>query len=237
MTGRGTVAIDCLHAELSPQVDRCAVVGVDVIRATTTALTAVDAGRRCFPVASLQAAFELAERLDDPLVAGELGGSKPYGFDIQNSPTEVLAQGEVHRPMILLSTSGTGLLCAAAARTPTYVACLRNWRAQARHLTASHEHVLLMGADTRGEFREEDQLCCARIAAHLVREGFAPTDEFTRRVLDRWASAKDDAFLPSRSVTYLRATGQEHDLQFVLDHVDDLPAVFTMREGEVVRTS
>ena len=53
------------------------VVGIDVIRATTTAVTAVAAGRRCFPVASLEEAVPLAARLANPLLVGELGGNRP----------------------------------------------------------------------------------------------------------------------------------------------------------------
>ena len=146
--------------------------GIDVIRATTTAITAVAAGRRCFPVASIEAALPLAARLVNPLLVGELGGNMPYGFHLQNSPAEMDRSVDLDRPVILLSSSGTGLLSAAAARSRTYAACLRNAAAQARHLIATHERVLLLAGESRGEFRDEDRLCCARIAAPLLAAGF-----------------------------------------------------------------
>src|SRR5947199_942378 len=89
-------------------------VGIDVIRATTTAITAVAAGRRCFPVPSIEAAVPLAARLENPLLVGELGGNMPFGFHFQNSPVEMNRRVALGRPVILLSTSGTALLCEAA---------------------------------------------------------------------------------------------------------------------------
>src|SRR5947209_16344876 len=112
----GTVGIAC-YPSFEDGRGPCAVVGIDVIRATTTAITAVAAGRRCFPVPSLEAAVPLAARLDNPLLVGELGGNMPYGFHLQNSPAEMATPRDAARPVILLSSSGTGLLSAAAARS------------------------------------------------------------------------------------------------------------------------
>lgn len=210
------------------------VVGIDVIRATTTAVTAVHAGRRCFPVASIEEAVPLAGRLHNPLLVGELGGNMPYGFHLQNSPTEMERQVELERPVILLSSSGTGLLTAAAARSRTYAACLRNARAQAQRLIAAHEHVLLLAGEHRIEFREEDRLCCGRIAGALLTAGFEPRNVLVEEIVKRWADAPDDAFMEGRSVRYLADTGQLHDAEFILQHVDDLDSVYEMRHGELV---
>ena len=57
----------------------------------------------------------------------------------------------------------------------------------------------------------------------------------TAQVIERFGDAPDDAFVGGRSATYLRETGQERDLAFVLEHVDDLEAVFVMDAGEVRR--
>ena len=51
--------------------------------------------------------------------------------------------------------------------------------------------------------------------------------------IDRFADAPDEVFLDGRSATYLRDTGQERDLAFILEHVDDLEAVFVVEQGEV----
>jgi 2-phosphosulfolactate phosphatase len=209
------------------------VVAIDVIRATTTAITAVAAGQRLYPAGGIEAAVRLAADLDRPILAGELGGLQPYGFDMQNSPAEMQDLEDSSRPIILLSTSGTRLMAEAADRGVCHAACLRNARAQARRLAQTGADAVILGADSRGEFRDEDRLCAARIARDLVEDGYSPTDRLTAEVLERWGDAPDDAFLQGRSARYLRETAQEHDLEFVLEHIDDLSAAFAVEGGEL----
>jgi 2-phosphosulfolactate phosphatase len=102
----GTVVIDSFPEGVGNYPREFAIVAIDVIRATTTAVTGVSMGRRCFPVDSLEAALELASKLHDPLLVGELGGDVPSGFDMNNSPVELALRIDISRPMILLSTSG-----------------------------------------------------------------------------------------------------------------------------------
>ena len=227
------VTIDCFHEHLAPVAASTAIVAVDVIRATTTAVTAVTLGRRLYPAGSIEAAVRLAADLDRPILAGELGGVQPYGFDLQNSPCQIEALETSQRPIILLSTSGTRLIAEAVRHGVTYVACLRNAASVAAHLAGQERDVLLLGADSRGEFREEDQLCTGRIARVLLQSGWQVADRATEDVLERWGEAPDDAFLEGRSARYLRDTGQQDDLAFVLEHIDDLSTAFVVEQGEV----
>lgn len=231
-----TVVIDFLPESATRYGPGWAAVAIDVIRATTTAVTAASTGRRVFPVPSIEAALPVAAVLDRPVLCGELGGNMPFGFDLTNSPAAVAARADVERPLILLSSSGTQLIhnAGASGADAVYLASLRNAGALVPHLAALHPRVAVMGAGTRGEFREEDQFCCALIAAALVRAGYAAGDELTGQMLERWRAAPADAWLASRSVDYLRRTGQMHDLEFILAHVADLDAVYAVEEGEVV---
>jgi 2-phosphosulfolactate phosphatase len=209
---------------------------VDVIRATTTAVTGVAPTRRCFPTPPpLEAATSLVERLENPpLLLGELGGHKPCGFDLTNSLAAVALRSDTSRPMILLSTSGTKVLREAAKECDAvYTACLRNYSAQVRFLAARHRKVAVIGAGTRGEFREEDQMCCAWIAEGLMTLGYKPRGEQTVKLVERWSGCPVDAFLSSKSVEYLRRTTQRDDLYFILEHIDDVDAVFALKNGEI----
>jgi 2-phosphosulfolactate phosphatase len=209
-----------------------AVVAVDVIRATTTAITAVDAGMRCFPAQTLEEAHELKQTLGDCLLVGELGGSIPDGFDLTNSPATLAAlDGTERRPVVLLSSSGTRMICEARARHTVYVASLRNYTAQA--LALEGRDVTLIGAGSRGEFREEDQLCCAWIAERLVAAGH-DADSETRELIERWRGRPADAITVSESVRYVTRTGQLADLEFILGHVDDVKSAFVLAAGEIV---
>jgi 2-phosphosulfolactate phosphatase len=227
-----TVVIDVFPESVALHRDG-AIVGVDVIRATTTAITAVATGRRVFVVPSLEMAVPLAARLHEPLLVGELGGNMPYGFHVNNSPAEIAVRDDVERPMILLSTSGTRLLTEGAGAEAVYAGCLRNVSALVHHLAANHNRVAVIGAGTRGEFREEDQLGTAWIAAGLVEAGFEPADARTQELIDRWRGASVESILVSGSVAYLRSSGQLDDLDFIVAHVDDIDAVWALHDLEL----
>lgn len=233
MTAR-FVKIDCFIDGFELRYDGFAVVAVDVIRATTTAITAVATGRACYPAASLTDATLLAAKLKNPLLAGELGGNMPYGFHLNNSPAAVAAHTDVSRPVVLLSSSGTRLMCCANGAQAVYAACFRNFSATARYVAPYHSKVALLGAATRGEFREEDQICCAWIARRLVAEGYIPEDAQTIAILDRWGEVPPSHCMVSTSVNYLRNTGQLDDLEFILTHVDDLDSAFILEGDHIV---
>lgn len=210
-------------------------VAVDVMRATTTAVGIVWGGRRCLPVPSLEAAHAVAGRLDRPLLVGELGGRLPDGFELQNSPAAIEGRDDLERPAVLLSTSGTRLLHEASSAGAVYAACLRNLTAQIDQLAMGHRRVAVIGAGTKGEFRLEDQLACARIAAGLIDAGFRAGDGRTLEIVERWREAPVAVCAGGRSAEYLRRTGQLEDLEFVLSRIDDVDAVFRFEGGELRR--
>jgi 2-phosphosulfolactate phosphatase len=232
---RRTVVVDCFPESVEAYRNGYAIVAVDVIRATTTAVTGVALGRRCFPSPTLEAAVPLAAKLTNPLLVGELGGSMPYGFDMNNSPADLAIRTDIHRPMLLLSTSGTKVICGAAESQAIYVACLRNYSATAAYLAAHHPTVAVIGAGSRGEFREEDQLCCAWIAEILVGVGYEPQDAGTAAIIEQWSGKPADVIAVGASADYLHNSGQVRDLEFILVHVDDLDEVYRFERGQVVR--
>lgn len=232
-----TVVIDCFPESIRHYKEGYAIVAVDPIRATTTAVTAVVSGRRCFPVPSIEVALPIAARLDNPLLVGELGGNMPYGFDMNNSPAELSRRNEVYRPMILLSSTGTKLMYDARDCDAAYIACFRNKTSVVNHLIGRHRHVAVIGSGTRGEFREEDQMCCALVAAGLMNDGYRPEDARTVEIVKRWNGQPVDACMHGKSVEYLRKTGQLRDLDFILSHIDDLDAACMIKHDEVVLVS
>jgi 2-phosphosulfolactate phosphatase len=231
------VVIDYLPESVRHYREGYAIVAVDVIRATTTAISSVAGGWRCFPVSSLEHALPLAARLQHPLLVGELGGNMPYGFDVTNSPAKLAQRPDNSRPIILLSSSGTRLICDAESADAVYLACFRNVMATAKFILGRHNRVAVIGAGTRGEFREEDQMCCAMVAAELIACGFESEDTNTTEIIRRWQNADPDAWLDSKSVNYLRDSDQVDDLEFVLRHRDDIDAVFMMKHDEVTLVS
>jgi 2-phosphosulfolactate phosphatase len=222
----GTVVIDCFPESAARYKRHHAIVAIDVIRATTTATTALACGRRVFPAQTTDEAVALARTLDAPMLVGELGGHMPVGFDVTNSPAQVAILPEVQRPMVLVSSSGTQLILSSVGSEGVYVACLRNYAVVACHLAGRHQRIAVLGAGTRGQFRREDQLGCALVAKHLFDLGYFPENHNTEDYVHRWTSGSIGEALTAvqegNSADYLRRSGQLADLDFVLTHVNDL---------------
>ena len=228
------VVIDCFPCSVEKYTTGYAVVAIDVIRATTSAITAVMAGRRCFPVATLADAQRMKSTLGYCLLAGELNGDVPAGFDLNNSPAELAETDDQFRPIVLLSTSGTQLMCSSLKCDSAYVACFRNYKAVANSLLSQFSNVAVIGAGSRNEFREEDQMCCAWIAEELIKAGYQAESRQTDEIIERWSGAPPEACLEGNSAKYLRRTGQLKDLEFVLQHVNDVECAFVISADEVV---
>jgi len=232
---RRTIIIDALPEQVTRYRDTHALVIADVFRATTTMVTALASGRRVYPTATIEEATQLAPSLAHPLLAGEQAGIQPDGFELNNSPSMVAARSD-RRPLVLISSSGTRLLVNARAAVAVYVACFRNLSATASHLAAAlHPRIALIGAGTKGEPRAEDQIACAWIGQRLLHEGFEPENAVTVAEIARWDGADIEMLRDGPSADYLRRTGQEEDIDFVLSHVDDLDcvAIFDGREVKV----
>jgi len=212
-------------------------VAVDVIRATTTAITAVATGRRCFPAPTVDAVLIAARKFDNPLLAGESGGEIPAGFEIDNSPSVLACRHDIHRPLVFMSSSGTKVIHYASRSDAVYLSCFRNYSALPEHLARNHARIAIIGAGSKGEFREEDQACCAWIAAVLMTNGYSAQDARTGILAARWRGKPADACLSSRSVAFLKSTGRLADLSFIFSHIDDLPQIFRVHDGEVLMST
>jgi hypothetical protein len=66
-----------------------------------------------------------------------------------------------------------------------------------------------------------------------MRKGYLPENTQTALITSRWQEAPAEACLCSRSVDFLIRTGRLKDLYFILSHIDDLRAVFSVHGGEV----
>ena len=239
-----TCIIDCFpEAALRYRKDY-AVIAVDVIRATTTASTAVSLNRSVHIVQTTDEAFVLSSKLGKAILAGELGGNVPYGFDMTNSPVLVAALSSIdmgefaslETDIILLSSSGTRLILNAEGSAETYLACFRNFSAVADYASGRHKKIAVIGAGTRGVFRREDQMCCAWAAEKLIENGFEAENKNTENLIRQWSGVSPGEVFDGRSADYLRRTGQIYDLEFIVNHIDDLDVVPVVRK-QLVRNA
>lgn len=240
MSPKKTVKIDAFPESAFRYLGYDAIVCVDVIRATTTAVTAVALDRRVFPVASVEDALALAGRLQNPILAGEVKGMQPAGFEMSDGPAALAGRDDTDRPVVLVSSSGTELIVNSNERDSVdgpnvYIACLRNMNATVKALASRYRKVVLLGAGTKGEFRCEDQMGTAWIGGKLMAEGFEPEDDSTAQLIERWSHADVGLVAWGNSADELRRANQVDDLNFVMGHVDDLDLVCRYEREEVVR--
>jgi phosphosulfolactate phosphohydrolase-like enzyme len=66
-----------------------------------------------------------------------------------------------------------------------------------------------------------------------LNAGYRPGNELTEQLVERWSSASIEAFLGSKSVEDLKNAGQLRDLDFILGHIDDVDAIFPLKNGEI----
>ena len=117
------------------------------------------------------------------------------------------------------------MLAAPLPQAVVYVACLRNLEVTARTIARRHSRVAVLGAGERGEVCTEDQMVASWLAERLHRRGFELEGRNTALEVERWGSPDVTLVGWSRSAERLRAGGRARDVEFVLEHVDDLDVV------------
>lgn len=162
-----------VHVALSPAefpdvplADRTAV-AIDVLRATTAAVAACEAGcRRLVPVPDAAAAEALRDG-SDVLLAGEQGGEAIAGFHCGNSPADFTPARVAGRTVVLTTTNGTAAMLRAAAGAVAALASLTNLTAAARWALQQGRDVSILCAGDNGAFSLEDAVCAGLLVARL----------------------------------------------------------------------
>jgi 2-phosphosulfolactate phosphatase len=95
------------------------VVVVDVLRATSTIVTALASGARAMvPVGTVDEAARMAQNIgrDTVLLCGERRGLPIEGFDLANAPPEFTAERVAGKSLVMTTTNGTRAFLAVAER-------------------------------------------------------------------------------------------------------------------------
>lgn len=177
---------------------RVAVV-IDVLRATTTILTALKNGAdTVVPVLSPEEAFQVQG--DNPGRQFVLGGERHSilipGFHLGNSPLEYTPARVAGRPVLFTTTNGTRAIRGSAGADQVLIASFLNAPAVASELLSRGQNVTICCAGTHDQFSLEDGGCAGAILDYMsgpetplelndlgfiVRETFR---QFDRKVAD-----------------------------------------------------
>ncbi len=160
-----------IELDARPRPQRVAAV-IDVIRATTTIVTAFRQGARSVcPVASVDEAHRAREAVPHALLAGERGGRRLPGFDLGNSPREFTPEAVRGRDVVLTTSNGTKTLRAAQEGRSVAIGALLNRAAVGRWLLGRGEDAFIVCSGYEGIFSLEDAVCAGGVVDIVAAEG------------------------------------------------------------------
>lgn len=182
--------------------DGAAVVVIDVLRASSTIVTALAHGARTvIPAADLGEAGRLRATLDpsSSVVGGERSGIPIAGFDAGNSPLEYSAEAVNGKTVVLTTSNGTGAIrqarSALQVAAGSFLNAERATRFLAEALSDGHRAVLLC-AGSDGRTALEDTLCAGLLLDRLMTRH--------RHAAPRHAAPREEA----RALTHLPDAAQ-----------------------------
>ncbi|HLQ24194.1 MAG TPA: 2-phosphosulfolactate phosphatase [Gemmatimonadales bacterium] len=166
------------HGLSAPELVGRGVIVLDVLRTTTTVITAVANGAKAVvPAATSEEAVRLTANLekDGLLLAGERKSLKIEGFALGNSPREMTPAAVSGKTIFLATTNGTPALVAAQGGDPVLVGGVVNFKAlvaRARAVFAERGEeadLVIVCAGREGDFALEDAYTAGRLVRALKR--------------------------------------------------------------------
>jgi 2-phosphosulfolactate phosphatase len=204
---------------------------VDVLRASTTIVTALDNG--CAGVVSVADPAEAHRRARalgaGALLAGERKGLMIEGFDLGNSPLEMTRERVGGKTLVFTTSNGTRALLATRTAAAVGVATLINLSAAAAWAHGGGRDVTVVCAGEVGRVSLEDKVCAGLLVDSLL--GHEPAAELTDAARDAVEMAREYRKAPARLAgdsswgRHLTAAGRAADLAacLVLDTMTLVP--------------
>lgn len=153
------------------EIENSIAVVADVLRATSTIVTALANGcRKVIPVVKVEEARRTAALLPktDILLGGERKGKRIDGFDLGNSPQDYTPEVVADKIIVATTTNGTKALVNAGRAKQTVVLSFLNMTTVAEYVLQREEDVTLVAAGIYGRFSQEDAVCCGLLTDSLV---------------------------------------------------------------------
>ncbi|TDF99229.1 2-phosphosulfolactate phosphatase [Paenibacillus piri] len=139
---------------------------IDVLRATSTMLTALAHGcRAIYPVETVLQARQLQQ--PGYVLGGERACKKIPGFDYGNSPFEYMDDRIAGKHLIITTTNGTRAIQKSSKACTVIAASLLNGKACAREAAALNKDIVILCSGTQDVFSFEDGICAGQLVGEL----------------------------------------------------------------------
>ncbi len=212
------------------------VVLVDILRATTTIVTAVGNGVEAIvPVATHDEARRL--KAEGHLVASEKDGVQVEFADFGNSAFSFTREAVGGKTLVYCTTNGTKALALAKDASAVAIGAFINLSALTEWLTRRRQNVVILCSGWKNKFCLEDTLFAGALTRRLLDAGFFAAEcDSAEAAMDLWGLAEDDP------LGYIEKAAQRHRLKrlelddvipysFELDRVGVVPVY----DGEAIR--
>jgi len=214
------------------------VVIIDVLRASSTIITALANGCRGFiPILSPDQAKEKAQQFEkeNVLLGGEREGIKIEGFDLGNSPREYKREAVKNRTIIFSTTNGVKTLEMVKSAYRIIIGSFLNLQAVCNYCTNYQGDILIICAGKEGKFSLEDAACAGMIINSLrdvFPGGCQEVDaNLTARLLyEKFGNNILEILRKSQHGRYLESIGLGEDLKFC-SQLDFFHIVPIFRDG------
>lgn len=144
------------------------VVVVDVLRASSTILTAlVNGAKEVIPAENVSVAARISKGLGNSILCGERNGKVIEGFKLGNSPFEYSAEKIKAKSLVFSTTNGTVAISKSKYAKSCILASFLNLSAVVEHLSALNEDFTIVCSGKLNDFCVEDSVYAGLLIAKL----------------------------------------------------------------------
>ena len=226
---------------LLPYLEDKLVIVIDVLRATSTMVTALANGcQSIIPVLSPEDAIERRLTLPGSLLGGERYVLPIEGFDLGNSPFDYVPEKVGGKKVIITTRNGTRAIRDASAAPKIWMACFLNMQSVILAVLRQFEQsdklqgVVVFCAGTEERFDLSDTLCAGMLIDGLGSNvTLNDLGEASRMLFRSSGNFLVDKIRDSVHGKKLIASGFERDVVYCSTQ-NILPIIPVFQEGEVV---
>lgn len=150
----------------------------DVLRATSTIVTAIANGAKCvIPVGDMSEASRISQSVnsEDYLLCGEKDGVKIEGYHYGNSPLEYTNEAIAGKSLIFNTTNGTKAIKKSLSADDIYIASFLNLKVVVETLRESAKEIVIVCSGWKGRLSLEDLLLAGNIIFELSGGNLQPS--------------------------------------------------------------
>lgn len=208
---------------------------IDVFRAFTTVCYAFKQGaEKIIPVRTIEEAFQMKQINPEWLLMGEEEGSKPTGFDLSNSPSEVVQNTLTKKTLVHRSSLGTQGLLQAINADEVITGSFVNFSAVTNYILAKNPDTvsLLATGSFDSSIIDEDKLCAIALKDYLEKNIY-PDNVTELLKKSRWSNNFFDENILSHPIEDFALCADIDRFNFVvsLNRSKEVPYLFALKRS------